>query len=139
LGRAALVARAVKTGSHVRFWSSRLNSLMVNPDTICLAKRVKLFNPNTTHLNNKLTRQDPFDLLYNKVYKNKNKNTNLNKKRKSYCLNNHIISQLKYEALSCFIVYLFWFNFKFENWEKKKKKKKELRYFFLSLSFLFKF
>jgi hypothetical protein len=32
-----------------------------------------------THLNNGLTRHDPFDLLYNKVYKNKTTNLNFKK------------------------------------------------------------
>jgi hypothetical protein len=43
-----------------------------------LDKKVKSLNPNTTVLNNELTRPDPFDPFINKVYKNKNKNTNLN-------------------------------------------------------------
>jgi hypothetical protein len=40
-------------------------------DTTHLDKKVMLFNPNTIYLNNELTRHNPFDALYNKVYKNK--------------------------------------------------------------------
>jgi hypothetical protein len=37
--------------------------VMVNSDKTRLAKRVRPFDPNTTHFNNGLTRHDPFDLF----------------------------------------------------------------------------
>jgi hypothetical protein len=48
-------ARARKTCSHVGFGSTRL------------AKKAKPFDPNTTHLNNGLTRHDPLDPFIKQV------------------------------------------------------------------------
>lgn len=59
---------ACKTGSRVEFKSTHTFYLLkVNPDTTRLAKNVKLFDHNTTHLNNKLTRHYPFDPFIKQV------------------------------------------------------------------------